>query len=162
MSGRELAALGTTVAAVGSGLAGGVFFGFSSFVMSALRRLPPAEGIAAMQSINREAPTPAFMTLLFGTAALSAGLGVHSVTHADEPHAPCATAGTISYLVAIAITATFHVPRNNRLATFAPASAEGARYWEGYVSQWTTGNHLRTAACTAAVVFYAVAARRVR
>lgn len=162
MSGRELTTLGTTVAAVGSGLAGGVFLGFSSFVMSALRRLPPAEGIAAMQSINRQAPTPAFMALLFGTAALSAGLGVHSVTHSDEPQAPWVTAGTISYLAAIAITAAFHVPRNNRLATFVPASADGARYWATYVSQWTTGNHFRTAACTAAAVLYAVAARRVR
>ena len=47
---------------------GGVFFAFSSFVMQALKRLPPAQGIAAMQSINIVAVTPVFMTALFGTA----------------------------------------------------------------------------------------------
>ena len=52
-----------------------MFFAFSSFVMPALRKLPSADGISAMQSINKQAPTPVFMTLLFGTAALSAGLG---------------------------------------------------------------------------------------
>jgi uncharacterized membrane protein len=44
----------TVVAALGCGLNAGVFFAFSSFVMAALRRLPPAQGIAAMQSINVE------------------------------------------------------------------------------------------------------------
>lgn len=115
-----------------------------------------------MQSINRQATTPAFMTLLFGTAALSAGLGVHSIATRDDPQAALITAGTVSYLVAIAITAAFHVPRNDRLAKFAPTSADGARYWATYVTQWTAGNHLRTAACTVAAVCYAVAARRVR
>jgi uncharacterized membrane protein len=39
----------TLAAALGCGLVGGVFFAFSSFVMAALRRLPPADGIAAMK-----------------------------------------------------------------------------------------------------------------
>jgi hypothetical protein len=38
----------------------GVFFAFSSFVMAALRRLPAAQGIAAMQSIHVTAVTPVF------------------------------------------------------------------------------------------------------
>ncbi len=61
----------TLVAAIGSGLVGGVFFAFSSFVMPALRRLPDDQGISAMQAINKAAPTPLFMTALFGTAAVS-------------------------------------------------------------------------------------------
>ncbi|GAA4986027.1 hypothetical protein [Actinopolymorpha pittospori] len=44
------------ISAVGSGLVGGVFFGFSTFVMQALRRLPSAQGLAAMQAINVAAP----------------------------------------------------------------------------------------------------------
>jgi uncharacterized membrane protein len=51
-----LAAL-TVVAALGCGLNAGVFFAFSSFVMKALARLQPAQGIAAMQSINLVAIT---------------------------------------------------------------------------------------------------------
>jgi uncharacterized membrane protein len=42
----------TLVAALGCGLMAGVFFAFSAFVMKALARLPLAQGIAAMQSIN--------------------------------------------------------------------------------------------------------------
>lgn len=40
------------LAALGCGLIAGVFIAFSTFVMKALARLPPDEGIAAMQSIN--------------------------------------------------------------------------------------------------------------
>ena len=46
----------TTVTAIlallGSGIVGGVFYAFSSFVMKALARVPSEEGIAAMQSTN--------------------------------------------------------------------------------------------------------------
>jgi uncharacterized membrane protein len=42
----------TLVAALGCGLMAGLFFAFSVSVMKALARLPSAEGIAAMQSIN--------------------------------------------------------------------------------------------------------------
>ncbi len=42
----------TLISALGCGLVGGIFFAFSTFVMKALTRLPPAQGIAAMQSIN--------------------------------------------------------------------------------------------------------------
>ena len=52
---------------------GGVFFAFSAFVMQALARLPPAQGIAAMQSINVAAVTPPFMVALFGTALACLG-----------------------------------------------------------------------------------------
>jgi len=38
--------------ALASAVMGGVFFTFSTFVMSALGKLRPAEGIRAMQRIN--------------------------------------------------------------------------------------------------------------
>ncbi len=77
--GGPLTALSVT-AALGCALNAGVFFAFSSFVMQGLGRLRPADGAAAMRSINVTAVTPAFMTALFGTAALcvavvAAGLG---------------------------------------------------------------------------------------
>jgi uncharacterized membrane protein len=150
----------TTITAVGSGLAGGVFFAFSSFVMPALRRLPSTQGIAAMQSINKQAPTPVFMTLLFGTAALSAGLGIYALVHHGDPQAPWMIGGSLSYLASIVITGTFHIPRNNTLDTLDPGAGESARYWTTYLSQWTAGNHLRAATCTAAAALFIIAARR--
>jgi len=56
MSGVLYAA--TLVTALGCGLVAGVFFAFSTFVMAALRRLKPEEGISAMQSINILAVAP--------------------------------------------------------------------------------------------------------
>jgi uncharacterized membrane protein len=47
-----LAYAATLIAALGCGLIAGVFFAFSSFVMLALKRLEPAEGTAAMQSLT--------------------------------------------------------------------------------------------------------------
>ncbi|MDN5698593.1 MAG: hypothetical protein L0G70_11570, partial [Rubrobacter sp.] len=57
----------TLAAALGCGLVAGVFFAFSSFVMAALKRLPAAEGVAAMQAINALAVTPMLMAGFFGT-----------------------------------------------------------------------------------------------
>ena len=51
MAGRYGRAL-TVVATVGSGLMAGVFFAFSTFVMTALGRLPDRQGLVAMQEIK--------------------------------------------------------------------------------------------------------------
>ena len=42
----------TLITALGCGLVAGILYAFSSSVMKALARLPSAQGIAAMQSIN--------------------------------------------------------------------------------------------------------------
>ena len=59
----------TLVSALGCGLVAGVLFAFSSFVMNALARLPAAQGIAAMQSINVVVINPLFITAFLGTDA---------------------------------------------------------------------------------------------
>ena len=64
-----------TAALLGSALVGGIFFAFSSFVMKALARVPAAEGIAAMQSINVVVLNPSFLSAFIGTAVLSLGAG---------------------------------------------------------------------------------------
>lgn len=71
----------TFLAALGSGLAAGVFFAFSAFVMSGLARLPAPAGIAAMNAINVTAVTPMFMSLLFGTALFALVLGIVAMTN---------------------------------------------------------------------------------
>ena len=76
----------TLVAALGCGLSAGALFAFSSFVMPALARLAPARGNEAMQSINVMAPTPVFMTALFGTGLLCAVLAVWGVLTLDEDY----------------------------------------------------------------------------
>jgi uncharacterized membrane protein len=128
----------TILAAVGCGAMGGVFFAFSAFVMGALRRLPPAQGIAAMQSINVVAVTPLFMTALIGTAvACVAAIAVDG--------SPYVIGGAALYLLgAIAVTLAYNVPRNNALAAVEPGSPEAERLWTRYLAEWTAANHVRT------------------
>ena len=73
------------LSALGSGLMAGLFFIFSVTIMDALGRLPPAQGIAAMQSINVVILSPIFFAVFFGTAALCLVLAVWSVVVWQAP-----------------------------------------------------------------------------
>src|SRR4249919_1765755 len=109
------------VTALGCGLVAGVFFAFSTFVMKALARLPPGEGIAAMQSINVVVLNPWFMTAFFGTAAACALALISSLLRWHEPGAAYAFAGGVLYLIGtLLVTIVFNVPRNEALAALAP------------------------------------------
>jgi uncharacterized membrane protein len=141
----------TLVTAVGCGLVGGVFFAFSTFAMRGLTRLPPAQGMAAMQSINVTAVSPLFMTALFGTGAAAVAVGVVAVASWDEDHAVYLLVASLLYLVGtIVMTIAYHVPRNDALAAVDPADPGAARHWARYHSTWTAGNHVRTLTSLAA------------
>jgi uncharacterized membrane protein len=141
----------TIVTAVGCGLVGGVFFAFSTFAMNGLTRLPPSQGMAAMQSINVAAISPLFMTALFGTAAGCVAVAVVALASWDEDHAVYLLVGSVAYLVGtILMTIIYHVPRNDALAAVDPTDPGAARHWARYHSTWTAGNHLRTLASLAA------------
>jgi uncharacterized membrane protein len=137
----------TIAAAIGCGVVGGVFFAFSTFVMAALRRLPAAQGIAAMQSLNVTAVMAPLMLLLFGTAALCVALIVAAAVTWGDPSAPWLLAAGVVYLAGeIVVTIAYNVPRNDELATLDPDSAESAARWPAWAAEWTAGNHVRTVA----------------
>jgi uncharacterized membrane protein len=158
MNGGSLRVL-TTIGVVGAGVVGGVFFAFSTFVMPALRRLPNAQGLASMQSINRAAPTPLFMLALFGTGALSVALIVLAIGRLAEPRTVWVLVGAVAYLVCIVLTAVYHVPNNNRLDAVDPQAAGSAEVWLDYFRGWTAWNHLRTLSSISAAVCFAIALR---
>ncbi len=142
----------TLLTALGCGLMAGVFFAFASFVMAALARLPPLQGIAAMQSINVVAVTPLFMTALFGTAAACVALAIIALSSWGEAGAAYLLGGAVLYILgAPGVTMAFNVPRNNALAAVDPAGADGAGLWAGYVAGWTAWNHVRVVASLAAL-----------
>lgn len=141
----------TVTAALGCGGNGGVFFAFSSFVMPALGRLPPAQGIAAMQSINVQAVTPPFMTAFLGTAAACLALVFAALRRWGEPGAAPQLAGGLLYLVGIVgVTAARNVPLNDALAAVAADAAAGAALWRRFLPTWTAWNSVRAAAGLAA------------
>jgi uncharacterized membrane protein len=148
----------TLVTALGCGTVGGALFAFSAFVMKALRRLPAGQGIAAMQSINVVAVTPAFMTAVFGTAAACVAVIVVALVAWDEPSTGYLLAGGALYLVGtIGVTMALNVPRNNALARLRPDSPDATGHWDRYVAEWTAWNHIRTAAAIAAAALLTVA-----
>jgi uncharacterized membrane protein len=149
----------TLVAAVGSGLVAGVFFAFSTFVMGGLRRLPAAQGIAAMQSMNKLAPTAPFMIPFIGTALLCVGLGISALTRIGDADARWQLAGCLLYLAAIVLTGAYHVPRNDALDLVDPMAPGAAETWRHYASTWTAWNHVRTLTSTAALAAFVVAFR---
>jgi uncharacterized membrane protein len=144
-------------ALVGAGLNAGVFFSFSTFTMSGLKRLSPAAGAAAMQEINREAPKAPLMSLFFGTAIVSIALIVTESGNLDEVAARYQVAAGALFLVGvILLTGMYHVPRNNKLDRLDPESSNGQRYWEIYRHQWVRMNHVRTIAPAVAAVLLAL------
>ncbi len=108
----------TFVAAIGCGLVAGIFFAFSTFVMKALARIPSADGIAAMQSINIVVINPWFMGAFFGTALACLVLVVSPLFRLNESSAIDLLIGSLLYLIGtIAVTMVFNVPRNDALAS---------------------------------------------
>ena len=138
----------------------GVFFAFSTFVMNALARLPPAHGIAAMQSINIAVINPIFMAVFMGTALSSVFLAVASLLKWQSPRTGYLLIGGLLYLAGtFLVTMVFNVPLNNALAVVDPASADAASLWSRYVSSWTAWNHVRTVAALAAAASFTLALR---
>ena len=145
------------VAALGCGLVAGVFFAFSTFVMPALKRLQPPQGIAAMQSINITAINPLFMTAIFGTAVACIFLAISSLSKWHQPGAAYLLFGSLLYLVgAVLVTGVFNVPLNDALAIAKPDSPEGATLWARYLTDWTLWNHIRTIAAIAAAALFTI------
>jgi uncharacterized membrane protein len=141
----------TFATALGCGLSAGVFFAFSSFVMPALDRLAPAQSIRAMNSINKLAVTPVFMTALFGTALACAVLGAWAVASWGERPAAFALAGCALFLVgAIVVTIAANVPLNDALMKVDPEATDAATRWSTYLSGWTPWNHVRAVTAIAA------------
>ena len=135
------------LAITGSGLTAGIFFAFSTFVMAALARIPPEQGIAAMNSINVTVINPWFFTVFFGTPAVCAMLGVMALLRGASPARPSSSppASSISWALLV-VTMVFNVPLNNELAAVTSTSGEGAALWLRYLRDWTFWNTVRTAA----------------
>jgi uncharacterized membrane protein len=141
------------VTALGAGLAAGVFFAFSNFVMAALGRIPAAEGIRAMQEINVTVINPLFMAVLFGTGLLGLAVIVAALADWDDAYSPFLVGAGVTYVVGtVVVTMAFNVPRNNEVARQDPKSAATEEVWGRYLREWTAWNTVRTVASAATMV----------
>lgn len=138
--------------AIGCGLVAGLYFAFSTFIMTALGRIDQSQGAAAMNSINSTVLGSLFMPLFFGTTMASAALAVLALFRWSEPGAAAMLAGGLIYVIGMSVvTVVFNVPLNNGLARAGATGTEAADVWARYLKNWTIWNHVRTAASTAAM-----------
>lgn len=137
--------------AMGCGLMAGVYFAFSTFVMTALGRLDQAAGIAAMNAINVDIVRSLFMPLFLGTTVAAAALVAMGVLRFGEPGAASMIAAGGLYVIGMfVVTMVFNVPLNNALATVRPSAPEAGLVWAAYLKDWVFWNHVRTVASAVA------------
>lgn len=142
----------TLLAALGSGLVGGVFLAFSDFILKSFGRIAPQAGVAAMQEINVVVLRSWFLRAFFATALLSVALVVLAIARWQWPASAFLLLAAISYLAGtFVVTIACNVPRNNALAR------EGTRVWADYLVTWTRWNHVRTASSLAAAALFTIA-----
>lgn len=145
------------ICALGCGVIAGFFFAFSVCVMRALARLVPAQGAAAMRSINIVVINPWFLSVFFGIALACLGAMALALLQWEPLRGSLLLAGGALYLVGtIFVTMRFNVPRNDRLAA-APDDAALTGLWADYVLSWTAWNHVRTVAALAAAILFTAA-----
>jgi uncharacterized membrane protein len=145
-------------AAIGCGLMAGVYFAFSTFVMTALGRLDQAAGIAAMNAINADIVRSLFMPLFLGTTVAGAALVVMGALRLSEPGAVSMIAGGGLYVIGMfVVTMVLNVPLNNALAAVQPSAPEAGAVWANYLKDWTFWNHVRTVASVAASAVFVAA-----
>jgi uncharacterized membrane protein len=151
----------TFVAALGSGLLAGIFFAFSTFVITSLSRLPAEQGIYAMQSINAVIVRSPFIVVFIGTTVLCLILGIVSCVRFGTAGAGYALTGSLFIIIGtFLVTAIFNVPLNNELASVTQGSSDAAKVWGRYIAGWMPWNHVRTIASIAALVFFVITLRK--
>lgn len=148
------------VSAVGCGLAAGVYFAFSAFIMAALDRTGPVAGTIAMNSIDVTILQSPFMPLFWATTLASLALAVIGLVQSRQPGgAMLAVAGLIYVVGMFGVTAACNVPLNNALAAADPHTAAGVAMWGRYMKEWVLWNHVRTVTSLIASALFMVAMR---
>jgi uncharacterized membrane protein len=148
--------------AVSGGLMAGLYFAFSTFIMTALAGIERAAAVAAMNAINRVILRSAFMPMFLGSSLASLMLVALGLLRRDEPGATAmATGGAVYFLGMFVVTMLANVPLNNALAATDPTTEADAGGWADYLARWTRWNHVRTLSSTAALALFilAIAAR---
>jgi uncharacterized membrane protein len=139
--------------AIGCGIIGGLFFAFSTFIMTALGRLDQADGAAAMNSINAVILRSLFMPVFFGTTlAVLALAAIGAMRWSDPGGIATAAGGAIYVLGMFVVTMAFNVPLNNALARSPTPET-----WARYLRVWTAWNHVRTLASLVAAILFTCA-----
>jgi uncharacterized membrane protein len=148
----------TLVAAVLCGLEGGLFYAFSTAVMSALARQPHPSGMATMQTINVVVFNPWFGGA-FSLAPTACALAmITALARWPAPESAWVVAGSVTFLLGtLGVTAICNVPRNDALEAMSSTAQGAAELWSRYLREWTFWNHVRSASALVAAVLLTIA-----
>lgn len=150
----------TVTAAVGAGVAAGVYLAFSTFVMPGLHKLAHSQAIRAMNAINKAAPAnPLLMLVLFGTGIVCVLLMISAIRHRDDSAAVWQIVGAALYLISVLVLVGYHVPHNDQLMNVDPDSTGAGATWSHFYSAWMARNHVRTLAAAGGMVSLVLALR---
>ncbi|MBV1877151.1 MAG: DUF1772 domain-containing protein [Pseudomonadales bacterium] len=139
-------------------LMGGVFYAFSSFVMTALSNIESSEGIKAMQQVNIDVFCWSFSLLFFGLPVVFLGFAIYAFIYLPVVVAAIFIAGSMVYLMgSLLVMAVANVPLNNRLARLDPEADNACEVWQAYQVKWTGWNHVRVVACLGSSLIYFIA-----
>ena len=144
--------------AIGCGVMAGVYFAFSTFIMTSLDRLDQTAGIAAMNAINVDIVRSLFMPLFLGTTVAGAALVAMGALRFSEPGSASMIAGGGLYVIGMfVVTVVFNVPLNDALAAVKPSTPEAGAVWASYLKDWVFWNHVRTIASGVASALFITA-----
>jgi len=148
-------------ALVTTALMAGLFFSWSCAITAGLGKLPDANYLAAMQSINRTILNPLFFSCFFGAALLLPLSAWQAYGVATPLRFWLLLGAAVCYLAGVmGVTIFGNVSLNDALDAFQmdQASAEAmATQRAAFEARWNALNNLRTVASAVAVVLLGLA-----
>lgn len=148
----------TGVASLAAGVTAIVYSIFSIRVMPELAEMPVAEGVARMQSFNRDAEQAPFMLAFFGAAALSVGALITAGREPEPGRRRAMRVAAIAYLAGFLLTIVVNVPRNTAIAYLDPNAPETTTLWPQLHAVWDRSNGVRAVLSSVATVAFAAVA----
>lgn len=149
------------ITATTTALTAGLFYSWACSVTIGLGRLPNAEYIAAMQSINRAILNPVFFSCFLGAAILLPICTYVQYGQSASPRFWLLLAATATYLIGVfGVTIFGNVPLNEALDGFQLQSAstqEMITQRTKFEIPWNNLNMVRTVASVVSIVLVIVA-----
>lgn len=146
------------VSAVLAGLMAGFFFAYSVSVVLALETVSASVYTTVMQEINEKVLNVVFGVVFFGAVVVPVGNAALMLTQEGwaTQYGQLFLAGVVIYLLGtFAVTMRIHIPMNEDIATWSPASPPDE--WATVQTRWTRWNHIRTIAAILSFVLYLAA-----
>ncbi len=153
--------LSLILAVIASALIAGLYYAYSCSVNPGLAKLPDAQYVSAMQSINESILNPAFFMSFFGTLILLPAATYFNYNPFEPMRFWLLVAASVCYAAgSFGVTLFGNLPLNDMLAAVDLKSATEAKIHSVramYEAKWNAFHSVRTAFSVLALVLSAIA-----